>query len=955
MISLRSLLPSLPLVLAALLAPPAGGQTDHVWGKQFDTSDLPYSGTIYDALVFDDGSGLALYIAGQFQEFNGEIALSIVRFDGEEWSPVGEGLFDTNNPAVVRTLESYDPDGAGPLPPVLVAGGKFRTANAFTTTVNNVAAWDGSTWSALGGGIDGPIIGQTVIEPEIYDLQVFDDGSGPRLYATGTFRLDGFQGIAVFDGSIWSPVASTGMAQDYGLALGTYDDGTGEALYVGGRFNAIIGTPNTNRIARFDGTAWSGVTAGTFGEIDAFELYDRDGSGPAPEVLVAAVGGSLDVYDGQTVTRVTGFNGSTTPGLTVYDDGTGPAVYLGANSVFSTAGNRMHRWDGVAATLSPIADELQPILGQLFQPLLFVYRGELYGGGLFSGTVQAPVKGLLRFDNGTWVEPFARRGLSRFNPAAGSSSSLSVDVRGAVVFDGGSGERLIVGGQFTHAGAVSLDQPIAAWNGQNWSALPSIPTAGTVETLRPFAVWDDGFGAQLYVGVEAAEDELWRYDGSSWSEVGASTSSFTRFPTDLAIYDDGQGEDLYVAAGADLWRFDSGAWSIAGQANLNFLRELEVFDAPGGPQIYAGGVFQDVNGVAANNIARFDGTNWSAVGAGTNGSIDALLSFDDGQSTRLIVGGIFSSAGGLSGTSRIAAYDGTQWSALSGSTSTTDRLLGTYSDGIVNRLYTLDTGIVPAFLGASVRTYDGTTWTDLQSSLFTNTVAGLTTYDSGTGSAAFFYGAFGGSGGDLVGAVGATIDTTNQSGGIVRFGRPSLLEFSFCFGNGGAQAGCTSCPCGNNDIGTTLGGCLNSAGRGAQLIGSGEASASNDTLRFEVEDAPAFSFALLSSGAAQAPANAANPCFGLASGIPSPSFDGLRCVVQDFQRHGARPVDANGAVGATTNGWGLGSGPPGGLVAFFGFQAGQTRYFQVIYRDDPMLGCQTGLNTTQGWAVAIRP
>ncbi|MEM7518946.1 MAG: hypothetical protein AAF368_18740, partial [Planctomycetota bacterium] len=95
--------------------------------------------------------------------------------------------------------------------------------------------------------------------------------------------------------------------------------------------------------------------------------------------------------------------------------------------------------------------------------------------------------------------------------------------------------------------------------------------------------------------------------------------------------------------------------------------------------------------------------------------------------------------------------------------------------------------------------------------------------------------------------------------------------------------------------------------------------------------------------------------FALASGIQSPPFDGLRCAVQNVQRHGTRMTDANGDVGPTTSAWGLPNGPAGGLIANGGFSAGQIRHYQIVYRDDPMAGCGTGQNTTPGVTITYIP
>jgi len=127
-------------------------------------------------------------------------------------------------------------------------------------------------------------------------------------------------------------------------------------------------------------------------------------------------------------------------------------------------------------------------------------------------------------------------------------------------------------------------------------------------------------------------------------------------------------------------------------------------------------------------------------------------------------------------------------------------------------------------------------------------------------------------------------------------------------------------------------------------------------LRFGLTGAPPTAFCILNSGDAVAPGNAANPCFGLNSGVPAVAFDGLRCAIMNTRRHGGRAADSNGDVGATNNPWGGEGGPPVGIaVAGGGFVAGQSRYFQVINRDDPMAICLRGLNTSQAIRVVFTP
>ncbi len=173
--------------------------------------------------------------------------------------------------------------------------------------------------------------------------------------------------------------------------------------------------------------------------------------------------------------------------------------------------------------------------------------------------------------------------------------------------------------------------------------------------------------------------------------------------------------------------------------------------------------------------------------------------------------------------------------------------------------------------------------------------------------------------------------------------------------------GCTNCPCLNNASAGTVGGCLNSSGASARLLASGDPSVSlpvADTtdLRFGLSGAPPTALCVLNSGDAVAPTNPLNPCFGLDSGAQAMQFDGLRCAVANTRRHGARTADANGEVGNTNAPWG-GEGAPGvGLAQQgVGFAAGQTRFFQVVNRDNPLVVCMRGLNTSQAIQVTFTP
>lgn len=257
----------------------AGGITvNHIakWdGSSWSALGAGTNATVRGALaVFDDGTGPALYAGGDFTMAGGVPASRIARWDGQQWSPVEGGTGGFYNS--VRALVVHD-DGSGP---ALYVGGKFETAGG--VTVNGIARWDGQAWSEVGKGVSsdpdpvGPVRG----------LAVFDDGSGPALYATGQFTLAGgvpASGIAKWDGQAWSALGA-GLAMDppvgmTGRRLAVLETGTRSVLYVAGSFTTAGGEP-ANYVACWDGSGWSPLDTGLDDVAFAVTVLD-EGDGPA--------------------------------------------------------------------------------------------------------------------------------------------------------------------------------------------------------------------------------------------------------------------------------------------------------------------------------------------------------------------------------------------------------------------------------------------------------------------------------------------------------------------------------------------------------------------------------------------------------------------------------------------------------------------------------------------------
>src|SRR5262249_36630818 len=146
-------------------------------------------------------------------------------------------------------------DGAGA---ALYAGGTFTSAGG--VPANRIAKWDGTSWSAVGSGVVGAIFS---LQPSVNALATFDDGSGPALYAGGTFTSAGgvtADCIARWNGTSWSALGSglSGGTQPAARSLAVFDDGSGAALFVGGGFQLAGGAPAAG-IAKWNGTSWSAL------------------------------------------------------------------------------------------------------------------------------------------------------------------------------------------------------------------------------------------------------------------------------------------------------------------------------------------------------------------------------------------------------------------------------------------------------------------------------------------------------------------------------------------------------------------------------------------------------------------------------------------------------------------------------------------------------------------------
>ena len=449
--------------------------------------------------------------------------------------------------------------------------------------VDNIARWDGNG----------------LVRPEralrhrdrrqVHALAVFDDGSGPALYAGGGFtdrrRRHRQQHRALGRRRVVGAQRTTGNGVDGRVsAFAVFDDGSGPALYAGGGFETAGGV-TVNSVARWDGSAWSDLSGpsgtgvggggGLYGGVNALAVFD-DGSGSG---AVRRRGVRNRRWrDGQrrrtvgrhgldraqrAVRNGRGSSGSwRVAALDVFDDGSGPRSSPAAR--FMTAGgvtvNNIARWDGTSWSPSAGSGRAghRPVRSRPRRLRRWLRCGAVRRR-LLRTVDDVVVNNIARWDGSSWS------GLS-----GPSGSGVHGWIDALAVFDDGSGPALFAGGCVDTAGGVTV-MGVAHWDGSAWSAVGT----GVQGWVYGFAVLDGSSGPALYAGGEfvlagdVTANNVARWDGVAWSAFSGPSGT-------------GVGS--------------AGYWSVEALAG---------FDDGSGPALYAGGYFDTAGGVASHSIAAW--------------------------------------------------------------------------------------------------------------------------------------------------------------------------------------------------------------------------------------------------------------------------------------------------------------------------------------------------------------
>jgi hypothetical protein len=535
------------------------------------------TGPVY-ALAVTGTSPLTLYVGGEFGGvFNAafleakNVAQWNVSSSGSSWSALGTPTSNgTNRPVYALAVTGS----------TLYVGGAFTTAGS--TTANNVARWNGSSWSALNLGNSGS---------EVRALKV----DGAKLYAGGK----GISGVQVITNTAattptWSILQSgfsNGPLTSNGEVRALAVDGSD--VYAGGTFVDVSGDPHSDYFAKYNGSlkAWetppvslslgapvsativaNGIVYAGGGFItptkyigwwtNSSRTWTSSKNNTINNITALAVDSSGTVYaavkPSSSAPSVLKWNGSTWVSLTGISFNSsdtinallavGNKLYVGGNfqdptiGSTNTAADYIVVWNGSTSTWSNLGSTStnNGVLDNEVKALAVGPNGDIFVGGDFTGKVQ-------KWNGSAWSP------LTNTN----NVTALAVDSSGTV---------------YAAVKPSSSAPSVLKWNGSTWVSLTGI-SFNNSDTINALKI----AGSYLFIG-------------GRFSITTLSTAN------NFVIY------NLHTGA------FLAPAGDYKGGAVLSTTDTITTMAllADGGNDVIIGGSFQDAGGDPyADNVLRF--------------------------------------------------------------------------------------------------------------------------------------------------------------------------------------------------------------------------------------------------------------------------------------------------------------------------------------------------------------
>ncbi|MBU4176146.1 MAG: DUF5719 family protein [Actinomycetia bacterium] len=483
--------------------------------------------------------------------------------------------------------------------------------------------YDGSTWSATGGGVS------------TYNVESLAYDATHDILYCGTHG----HGVWKYDGTTWTDTSSS-VTYAYSLAYDT----THDLLYAASDIN--------NGVYKYNGTSWTNtggavsshpvyglaydvdqnrVYAGTNGygvwKYDGTSWTDTGGGMSSYNITCLAsdsIHGRLyagcieNTYgQGRGVYKYDGTTWSSTGGgvssLWIYSvayDQTNDLVYAG-----TWGGNGVWKYNGTTWTSTGLvisSEEVDSLAYDVNNNLMYAgllghgvwgYNGTTWtdtGGGVSTSYIYSmaydpdhnllyagkghPCYGVSKYDGATWTD------------TGGGLSGYEVD---ALVYD--SAHNLLYAGTYEHG--------VWKYDGTTWTS-----TGGSLTGYKVYSLAYDSARNILYAGT--VSHGVWKYDGTTWTSTGGSVSGYTIY----SLGYDPTNNVLYAGTlSHGVWKYDGTTWISTGGGLSNYRVYALAYDSLH-DQVYAG--------TYAHGVWKYKNGTWTDTAGGSSLSYVYALHFD---------------------------------------------------------------------------------------------------------------------------------------------------------------------------------------------------------------------------------------------------------------------------------------------------------------------------------------
>ncbi len=682
---------------------------------------------------------------------------------------------------------SWDLNGKLSVNAQVAIGGNVYAALGNAVADAEVWKWDGSTWTQIGG--DG--------KNSSWSDQTFENVLS--LAANGNTLYAGL-GSSAGDAEVWSCDTSTGCSSwtkiggdgiNSSWVVNTYEEVTSMVVMGSNLYAGIGSSANDAEVWRWNGSAWTkvggdslasgwttnyeivpslatdgtniyaglGLTAGdaevwrcgNCGTTPAWTKIGGDavnsswadvtyetvqslrwlGSDLYAGIGLSTTDAEVWRYNGTAWTQIGG-DGLNSSWNTNYegvyaltDDGTN--VYAGLGN---TAGdNEVWRYNGTAWT--QIGGDG---LNSGFTNTHTIVQSLLYTGStLYAGLTAAGNNAEIWTYNGT---SWTRMGGGYVNKSWGFFNLQDV-------------ESMTVSGDYLYAGlgnTVAGNAQVWRFDGTSWALVggQGINSSWAVNTFENVLSMTS-YGGNLYVGLgtTAGDAEVWRYNGTAWTQIGGDSLNSGWAAGYEEVYSLATfGGNLYAGLGntagdAEVWRWNGTAWTKIGGDSLNS-GWAAGFERVSSMTVFGGQLHVGLGASATDaEVWRWGGATWTKIGGdGLNSSWNTV--YEQVESLQAYNGKLYAGLGNTTADAEIWEWNGTAWSQIGG-----DAIGGSWIDGQYEQAKGLSVyngglyaGLANTASDGEVWQYDNGAWTQIGGDAMngswavnaTETVRAMTTY-----------------------------------------------------------------------------------------------------------------------------------------------------------------------------------------------------------------------------------